>query len=190
MTHELDVEFGRIWKYWYGDPADRDYRRSIPMLRRLVDSGYAPASYALGMAYYDGKGVRKNYQESYRHLLRAAEASYPDAQNMIGTYFESPPPGDFQGDLIQAAHWYEKAARNGNSSAQYNYARLLRASVDGLIHVATKYPELAAAAKPQVGGRSFTTPTISEYRQMVRQHERLYRQQMNERNPMAGQHGR
>jgi hypothetical protein len=128
MTHELDVEFGRIWKYWYGDPADHDYRRSIPMLRRLVDSGYVPASYALGMAYYDGKGVPKDYQEAYRHLLRAAEADYPDAQNMIGTYFESPPHGDFQGDLIQAAHWYEKAARNGNSSAQYNYARLLRNS--------------------------------------------------------------
>jgi hypothetical protein len=126
MTYELDVEFGRIWKYWYNDPADCDYRRAVAMLRELAETGYAPATYALGMAYYDGKGVRRNYQEAFEKLLKAAEAGYPDAQNMIATYYENPPGDVIERDLARAAHWYEKAARSGNSSAQYNYAQMLK----------------------------------------------------------------
>jgi TPR repeat protein len=126
MTHELEVEFGRIWKYWYGDPADRDHRKAVTMLRELAGTGYAPATYALGMAYYDGKGTRRNFQEAFDLLLKAAEAGYPDAQNMVATYYESPPHGIFERDYARSIYWYEKAARNGNSSAQINYARLLK----------------------------------------------------------------
>jgi hypothetical protein len=126
MTHELDVEFGRIWKVWYGDPIDRDYRKAVTKLRELAVTGYAPATYALGMAYYDGKGTRKNYQEAFELLLKAAEAGYPDAQNMLATFYESPPNGIIERDWSRSINWYEKAARNGNSSAQYNYARMLK----------------------------------------------------------------
>jgi TPR repeat protein len=104
MTHELDVEFGRIWKYWYGDPNDRDYRKAVTMLRELAKTGYAPATYALGMTYYDGKGARRNYQEAFEQLLKSAEAGYPDAQNMIATYYENPPRGVVERDLARAAH--------------------------------------------------------------------------------------
>ncbi len=56
-----------------------------------------------------------------------------------------------------------------------NYARLVERSALGLAKVLKDYPGHKARAVTQRGGRSFTTPTIGQYLQMVRQHQRLYR---------------
>ncbi len=63
-------------------------------------------------------------------------------------------------------------------TVSHNYARLFRASAVGLVYTITHYEELLRAAQPQGKGRSFTTPTFKQFRQMVRQHRRLYRLQM------------
>ena len=55
-----------------------------------------------------------------------------------------------------------------------NYARLFEASARGLVTVVKNYTRLAAQARPQEGGRVFTTPTFRQYRHIVRQHRRLY----------------
>ncbi len=60
-----------------------------------------------------------------------------------------------------------------------NVSRLYEASVEGLVGVVNTFTELAASAKPQAGGRSFTTPTFWQYLRMVRQHRKLYRQSLN-----------
>jgi methionyl-tRNA formyltransferase len=59
-----------------------------------------------------------------------------------------------------------------------NVARLYEASAEGLVDVINNFTELAASAKPQAGGRSFTTPTYWQYLRMVRQHRRLYRERI------------
>lgn len=66
----------------------------------------------------------------------------------------------------------------------YNYARLYEASDKGLAKVVKDFPQFAASAKPQVGGRSFTTPSFWQYLRMVRQHRRLYREQLKQ--PVTG----
>lgn len=58
--------------------------------------------------------------------------------------------------------------------------RLYEASAEGLVNVINNFNELAASAKPQGGGRSFTTPTFWEYLRMVRQHRRLYRRSLEQ----------
>ena len=60
-----------------------------------------------------------------------------------------------------------------------NIARLYEASAGGLVDVVNNFTELAASAKPQAGGRSFTTPTFWQYLRMVRQPGKFYRQSLD-----------
>jgi methionyl-tRNA formyltransferase len=52
-------------------------------------------------------------------------------------------------------------------------ATLYARSVDGLLRVLDTYEELAAVAKPQGAGRSFTTPSLRQYLRMARNHRAL-----------------
>ena len=59
------------------------------------------------------------------------------------------------------------------ATVSWNYARLLAASVDGLVQVLSDFEAVRSAARPQGVGRAFTSPTFSQYLQMRRQHDRL-----------------
>ncbi|MBV9452678.1 MAG: hypothetical protein JOZ19_00940 [Rubrobacter sp.] len=62
----------------------------------------------------------------------------------------------------------------------YNYARLYEVSDKGIAKVLKDFPQFTASAKPQTGGRSFTTPSFWQYLRMLRQHRRLYREQLKQ----------
>jgi TPR repeat protein len=57
-------------------------------------------------------------------LSRAAELRYRDAQRDLGCYFATGENG-FPKDEAMARYWYGKAAEQGSSDAQYNYAFML-----------------------------------------------------------------
>ena len=67
-------------------------------------------------------------------------------------------------------------------TVSHNCARLYEASAKGLVNVIINYPELVANAVHQRGGRSFTTPAFWQYLRMVRQHRRLYRENVHQPN--------
>ena len=58
-------------------------------------------------------------------------------------------------------------------TVSHNYARLYTASAEGLVSVVKDYAAIAAGAKPQGRGRTYTTPTLTQYLKMLRQHRRL-----------------
>jgi methionyl-tRNA formyltransferase len=60
----------------------------------------------------------------------------------------------------------------------HNYARLIERSVHGLLMVLGAYLEFAARAVPQGPGRTLRPPTLLQYLKMVRQHRKLYQQQV------------
>lgn len=62
----------------------------------------------------------------------------------------------------------------------HNYAHLYEVSAEGLVNVVKNYNVLAANAKPQVGGQSYTTPTFWQYLRMVSQHRKLYREYLKQ----------
>ena len=64
-------------------------------------------------------------------------------------------------------------------TVKHNINRLNEAATKKLVDVIKSYPELAAKAKPQGRGRSFTSPTFRQYLRMVRQHRRLYREYLS-----------
>jgi hypothetical protein len=121
-TEAEQREFGAIHALWYGGESARDRRGAVKRLASLAERGYAPAQFALAMAYFDGEGVARDYQQSYRLALAAAEQDYPGAQNMVGGFHASVSPRHdaCAHDPAAAVRWYLKAAAQGNTGAMMN----------------------------------------------------------------------
>jgi TPR repeat protein len=124
-TDEQRLAFGAIYRLWHGEPDVRDRGAAVKALTALVDQGYAPAQYALGMAYYDGEGVGRDDQKAFVNLLAAATQHYPAAENMIGSFYGavSPRHDVCPHDPAEAARWYRRSADHGHSAGMFNYAQ-------------------------------------------------------------------
>ena len=48
-------------------------------LRRAAVQGYADAEFSLGLAYAEGRGVKKDPQEAYGWMLRASKRGHAPA---------------------------------------------------------------------------------------------------------------
>ena len=116
--------FGEIWPLWYGDPGVRNRRLAVEKLRPIADQGYAPAQLALGVAYLDGDGVRRDYVKSFQYCMASAEQGYPAAEGMVGNYYVMAEPAHNACDLNleEALRWQRRAAEHGNVAGQYNLA--------------------------------------------------------------------
>src|SRR5688572_10594873 len=115
-------EFGAIYPLWYGEPAIRDRGTAVRKLRSLAERNYAPAQFALAMAYFDGDGVRRDYTHAYHYAMAAAEQQYPGAENMVGGFHASAVPKHeaCAHDPSAAVRWYRRAAERGNAGAMMN----------------------------------------------------------------------
>ncbi|MFZ0790069.1 MAG: tetratricopeptide repeat protein [Chromatiaceae bacterium] len=120
--------FGGLWPLRHGGSDVRDRRRAVQRLRPHADQGYASAQVALGWAWFDGDGVRRDYATSFEYCLAAAEQGYPAAEGMVGSYYAMARPkhGACSLDLVQAARLNWRTAEHGNSGAQYNLASAYR----------------------------------------------------------------
>lgn len=116
--------FGETYPLWYGPEAVRDRRKAVAAFRSLADKAYAPAVCALGRAYFDGEGVRRDYRESFALFGKAAEAGYPSAEGEYGNFFimATPKHDACAYDPAQAAVWHRRSAEHGNAGAQFNLA--------------------------------------------------------------------
>jgi hypothetical protein len=98
------------------DPAACDINL-IKALKVLAEEGSAGAQHNLGVTYYKGQGVPRDYLEALKWFRKAAEQNYPEAQFNIGVMYEYG-----QGvatDDAEAGNWYYKAASQGLTDAQY-----------------------------------------------------------------------
>jgi TPR repeat protein len=80
-------------------------------------AGDATAERNLGLLYYSGKGVPKNFGEALKWAQLAAAKGDPISQELMGTIFHNGlgVPKDYS----QALSWYQKAADQGAADAQY-----------------------------------------------------------------------
>ena len=92
--------------------------------KKLAKDGDAYAQYILGLIYFKGEEVPKDYKEAVKWYRRSAEQGYAPAQLNLGVMYhmgEGVPQDD-----KQAVKWYRKLAeKQGQVIAQYNL---------GLIH--------------------------------------------------------
>lgn len=70
--------------------------------------------------YALGKGIEKNYKESNKWLIIAANSGNPQAQNMLGDSYYYGLGGSM--NLQEAAKWYLRAAEQGYVDAQFKIA--------------------------------------------------------------------
>ena len=74
----------------------------------------------LGLKYYNGEGVTKDYNKAFSYFSQSAEKGYAGGQNWLGALYENG-EGTTK-DYSKALMWYQKAANQGLANAQYNLA--------------------------------------------------------------------
>jgi hypothetical protein len=95
-----------------------DYTTALGAWIPLAERGNRDAQYNLGVMYYAGKGVRRDYPESVRWYRMSAEGGNAFAQTRLAAMYQ-------QGlglpqDDEEAFAWYRKAAEQDHHFAQYN----------------------------------------------------------------------
>jgi len=86
--------------------------------RRAAEQGDARAQCNLGVRYYYGEGVPRDYAEELTWYHKAAEQGHARAQFNLGVYYarDEGVPRDY----AKALKWYRKAADQGDAPAQCN----------------------------------------------------------------------
>ncbi|MGC9324019.1 MAG: tetratricopeptide repeat protein [Desulfomonilia bacterium] len=77
--------------------------------------GDVDAQYNLGIMFYHGEGISRNYEEALKWFLLAAEQSDADAQYNLGFMY-----GRGEGvpkDYKKSVYWFKRAAEQGHVSA-------------------------------------------------------------------------
>jgi TPR repeat protein len=78
--------------------------------------GNAGAQHNLGDAYYNGKGVAKDYKKAIEWWYKAATQGLWQAQYNLGVMYKN--GYGVAKDYRQALYWYKKAAAQGHAGAQ------------------------------------------------------------------------
>jgi len=87
-------------------------------LESAAENGDSNAQTLVGMMFYEGKGVEKDYNEAVRWYMLAANQGNATAQDNLGVcYYKGE---GVQQDLEEAVRWFKLAAHQGLASAQYN----------------------------------------------------------------------
>ncbi len=91
-------------------------QKSVGEVKAKAEAGDADSEYHLGLRYYNGEGVAKDFAEAVKWFHKAAEQGLAAAQGDLGrAYFR----GDgVAKDFSEAVKWSRKAADQGNSRGQ------------------------------------------------------------------------
>ena len=93
---------------------------AAPDIENLIieaSAGNSQAMKDLGMAYFEGSVLSKNYSKALEWLQKAANAGETDCYYTIGTIYEKGGDG-VQKDVDEAMRWYNKAADLGDEDAK------------------------------------------------------------------------
>jgi tetratricopeptide (TPR) repeat protein len=93
--------------------------------------GDADAQYALGLSYFNGKNVPKDYDQALKWFRRAADQGHTQAQWQLGSFYEVGLV--VHEDRSTAAKWYRKAAESGHAEAQFRLGSLCADGLDMLL---------------------------------------------------------
>ncbi|MFQ5913613.1 MAG: tetratricopeptide repeat protein [Nitrospinota bacterium] len=108
-----------------GEPPAAGGDKAGSSLRALAERGDANAQYKLGLTYYQGRGVAKNFSEAAKWHRKAAEQGHAKAQASLGFMYET---GKGLGqDYAKALKWYREAAKQGHAIARSNLGLMYQA---------------------------------------------------------------
>jgi len=99
-----------------------EYEQSLPLLLPLAEQGDQEAQNYLGVQYYVGLGVQRDFKEASNWFRAAATAGLPDAQKNYGDLFLH--GYGVPQDIYQAFLWYFAASQQGHATAQLALANI------------------------------------------------------------------
>ena len=97
-----------------------DNATALRLLTPLAKQGLAKAQEKLGVIYYEGRGVARDYAQALAWFRKAADQGDANAPFYLGVMYH-----DGLGvakDNVAAVGWYRKAADQGHALAQNNLA--------------------------------------------------------------------
>jgi TPR repeat protein len=144
----------------------RNYSLALQQIAPLARAGHADAQHLLGLMYYMGRGVQRDYRQAMSWHRKAALQGKADAQYVVGAmyYTGNSVPQDQQ----QAVSWFRKAAEQGHAEAQHALGLMYRYHVAGMpqdVVIAYMLWNLAAAS----GNRNATEQRAAISRQMTQE---------------------
>jgi len=122
----LNSNVGWTADYQKGLTAARsgDFATAFRVWTPLAKQGHAAAQRNLGLMYYSGQGVPKDYKTAAKWYRLAAKQGHVIAQLSLGLMYHSGQgvPKDYK----TAAKWYRLAADQGNANSQRNLGLMYR----------------------------------------------------------------
>lgn len=106
--------------YCEGYGTSKHFPRAISWLEKAAAQNYLPSIKRLASMYFQGQGADPNVAralELYRRAAKLAGGEDPEIELGLGNCY------DALGRYFQASQYYKKAARAGNSEAQYALGR-------------------------------------------------------------------
>jgi len=100
------------------------FKPAVEIYTKLSDIGVSSAQNALGMIYYNGQGVEKNYERAFELISSSAENGNVDAQYNLGLMFYS--GRGTAADGREAMKWFIEAALQGHTEARETAIRIAR----------------------------------------------------------------
>jgi TPR repeat protein len=108
----------------------RNYALALKEITPLAKAANHDAEQLLGLMYYMGRGVARDYKHAFFWSQKAAAAGKADAQYLIGAMY-------YTGNAVpldqrQAVWWFHKAAEQGHADAQHALGLMYRYHVAGV----------------------------------------------------------
>ncbi len=108
----------------------QNYALALKEITPLAKAGNPDAEHLLGLMYYMGRGVPRDYKQAFEWHRKAALQGKADAQYVVGAMY-------YKGNAVpadekQAVYWFRKAAEQGHPEAQYTLGLLYRYHVAGM----------------------------------------------------------
>ena len=94
----------------------KHWSESARWYRRSADQGDPGARYALGLAYYRGRGVPRDRVRAFELMVQSARSGYVIAEYGVGLAYED--GHGTQRDLAIARQWIQRAADKGLQAAK------------------------------------------------------------------------
>ena len=87
-------------------------------LKKAAEAGHTSSQVTLGLAYYAGSDLPKDYNEAVKWLKKAAEHGHAEAQGNLAICYMN--GLGLEKDEAEAIKWLLKAADQGNAHAEYS----------------------------------------------------------------------
>jgi uncharacterized protein len=108
----------------------KNYSRALKEITPLAKAGNAEAQHLLGLMYYMGRGVSRDFAQALVWHRKAAEQGKADAQYVVGAMY-------YTGNAVaidhkMAVYWFRRAAEKGHAEAQHALGLMYRYHAAGL----------------------------------------------------------